>query len=153
MLYEAFVTAGKANYLSLGLKSLDNFFFRCCVRGLNMSNFTLGKDDNEESLYDLFAVANHSGTVSFGHYTAFGRLAEADHPTTELGRDGLGWRYFDDRHVTETHEERVVSKYAYVLFYKRRPTVKDFVKQVKRPKQDVDSNMESLEDVDENELD
>ncbi|PFX27615.1 Ubiquitin carboxyl-terminal hydrolase 19 [Stylophora pistillata] len=121
--------------------------------GLNMSNFTLGKDDNEESLYDLFAAANHSGAVSFGHYTAFGRLAEADHPTTELGRDGLGWRYFDDRHVTETHEERVVSKYAYVLFYKRRPTVKDFVKQVKRPKQDVDSNMESLEDVDENELD
>ena len=49
-----------------------------------MSNFTHGKDNNEESLYDLFAAANHSGAVSFGHYTAFGPLAEADHPTLFL---------------------------------------------------------------------
>lgn len=59
-------------------------------RGLDMSRFTLGKDDKEGSLYDLFAVANHSGTVNFGHYTAFGRLAEADHTFGELKRDGQG---------------------------------------------------------------
>ena len=80
----------------LYFRSLEKLFFFCFffrrryVRGLNMSRFTLGKDDNEESLYDLFAVANHSGTVSFGHYTAVGRLAEADHPTNGLSRDGLG---------------------------------------------------------------
>ena len=55
-----------------------------------MSRFTLGKDDKEESLYDLFAVTNHSGTVNFGHYTAFGRLAESDHLTDGLKRGGLG---------------------------------------------------------------
>ena len=55
-----------------------------------MSRFTLGKDDKEGSLYDLFAVANHSGTVNFGHYTAFGRLAETRDPIDGLKRDGLG---------------------------------------------------------------
>ena len=55
-----------------------------------MSRFTLGKDDKEGSLYDLFAVANHSGTVNFGHYTAFGRLAERDYPTDGLRKSGLG---------------------------------------------------------------
>lgn len=58
-----------------------------------MSRFTLGKDDKEGSLYDLFAVANHSGTVNFGHYTAFGRLAEADQPIDGLKKDGLGMYY------------------------------------------------------------
>ena len=53
-----------------------------------MSRFTLGKDDKEGSLYDLFAVANHSGTVNFGHYTAFGRLA--DQTIDGLKKDGLG---------------------------------------------------------------
>lgn len=55
-----------------------------------MSRFTPGKDDKEGSLYDLFAVANHSGTVNFGHYTAFGRLAEADQTIDQLKQDGLG---------------------------------------------------------------
>jgi len=55
-----------------------------------MSRFTLGKDDKEGSLYDLFAVANHSGTVSFGHYTAFSRLAEVDQPIDGLKKDELG---------------------------------------------------------------
>lgn len=68
-----------------------------------------------------------------------------------------GWRYFDDRHVTETLEERIVSKYAYVLFYKRRPTVTGLVKPVaslkKVPQQVVETRKASLEDVDENELD
>ena len=65
--------------------------FHLFVRGLDMSRFTLGKDDKEGSLYDLFAVANHSGTVNFGHYTAFGRLAEtADQTIDGLKQDGLG---------------------------------------------------------------
>ncbi|XP_078372001.1 ubiquitin carboxyl-terminal hydrolase 19-like isoform X3 [Oculina patagonica] len=126
------------------------------LRGLDMSRFTLGKDDKEGSLYDLFAVANHSGTVNFGHYTAFGRLAEADQPIDGLKKDGFGWRYFDDRHVTETSEERIVSKYAYVLFYKRRPTITDLVNPVvslKQTQQATETTKASLEDVDENELD
>ena len=60
-----------------------------------MSAFTLGKDDKEGSLYDLYAVANHSGTVNFGHYTAFGRLAETDKPIGGMRRGGLGMAHKD----------------------------------------------------------
>ena len=66
------------------------WLFHLLLRGLDMSRFTLGRDDKEGSLYDLFAVANHSGTVNFGHYTAFGRLAEADQTIDGLKQDGLG---------------------------------------------------------------
>ena len=81
---------------SLLLGEFKSASFSC--RGLDMSRFTLGKDDNEDkegSLYDLFAVANHSGTVNFGHYTAFGRLAEADHPIDGLKTEGLGMSGFN----------------------------------------------------------
>lgn len=132
------------------------------LRGLDMSRFTLGKDDNEDkegSLYDLFAVANHSGTVNFGHYTAFGRLAEADHPIDGLKTEGLGWRYFDDRSVTETTEERVISKYAYVLFYKRRSSTLSLQTHFEpgaTPEELAEIEKLDrvlLEDIDENELD
>ena len=55
-----------------------------------------------------------------------------------------------------------MSKYAYVLFYKRRPTANDFVKQLstleqaeeaEEAEEAVDTKEESLEDIDENELD
>lgn len=72
-----------------------------------------------------------------------------------------GWRYFDDRNVTETSEERVVSKYAYVLFYKRRHTASNQWLQTdfepgatpKEPKEVEERLKASLEDVDEDELD
>lgn len=71
-----------------------------------------------------------------------------------------GWRYFDDRRVTETSEERVVSKYAYVLFYKRRHAVhsiqtNDFEPIAAREEtEEIEERTKpSLEDVDENELD
>jgi len=49
-----------------------------------------------------------------------------------------------------------VSKYAYVLFYKRRPGVTGLVKQPaaqELTQQPVETRKPSLEDVDENELD
>ena len=64
--------------------------YKFSSRGLDMSGFTLGRDDMEGSLYDLFAVANHTGTVNFGHYTAFARLPETDTLLTGLRCDGLG---------------------------------------------------------------
>ncbi|CAM9576922.1 unnamed protein product [Choristocarpus tenellus] len=57
--------------------------------------------------YDLFAVVNHTGTMSQGHYTAFVR---------EVGR----WFRFDDTWVTEVDEEEVLGSKAYILFYMRR---------------------------------
>ncbi|XP_071476699.1 ubiquitin carboxyl-terminal hydrolase 31-like [Diadema antillarum] len=60
-------------------------------------------------VYDLYAVCNHSGSLSGGHYTAYCRNS----------LDGQ-WYHFDDAKVTLIPEERLVSKAAYLLFYQRR---------------------------------
>ena len=60
-----------------------------------------------QPLYNLFAVDNHSGSLSFGHYTAFMR-----HPVNRK------WYDCNDTSVTEERRaEDVVSKNAYLLFY------------------------------------
>ena len=40
------------------------------IDGLNMSNYVLQKD-GKKIIYDLYAVSNHFGSLSGGHYTAF----------------------------------------------------------------------------------
>ena len=68
------------------------------------------------TLYDLFAVAQHHGTVSQGHYTA----AVHNHIKKR-------WYLCDDDLVEPLDSEDDVrgSKDAYVLFYLRRPAVED----------------------------
>ncbi|KAH8077882.1 cysteine proteinase [Cristinia sonorae] len=56
--------------------------------------------------YDLYAVTNHYGTLSGGHYTAF--LAS-----------GNGWLHCDDSRVSEAKVGDIVGKPAYMLYYKR----------------------------------
>lgn len=58
--------------------------------------------------YDLYAVINHYGDVGGGHYTAFAKTSKSPK-----------WYEFDDSTVSEIKPEHVVSKSAYVLFYKR----------------------------------
>jgi ubiquitin carboxyl-terminal hydrolase 4/11/15 len=63
-------------------------------------------------IYDLYAVDNHFGGLGGGHYTAFAKNAE----------DGL-WHNYDDSSVSLVAEpERVKTKAAYLLFYRRRTT-------------------------------
>ena len=59
-------------------------------------------------IYDLYGVSNHSGSLSYGHYTAYCK-----------GEDEQ-WYYFNDSMVDKINESYVVSEEAYVLFYKRR---------------------------------
>lgn len=70
----------------------------------------LGSDDPRRQQppykYDLFGVTNHYGTLSSGHYTAFVSSA-------------AGWRYCDDSRITRADKNAVVTKAAYILFYKR----------------------------------
>ncbi len=54
--------------------------------------------------YRLAAVSHHSGSLSFGHYTATGRQGEA-------------WRYFNDSSVSETSISRAQSHDAFILMY------------------------------------
>ncbi|KAF8621796.1 hypothetical protein AX15_007475 [Amanita polypyramis BW_CC] len=56
--------------------------------------------------YDLYAVTNHYGNLSSGHYTAF------------IASRG-GWMYCDDSSVKPVDPRQVVNQKAYLLFYKR----------------------------------
>ena len=60
-------------------------------------------------MYDLYAVSNHFGSLSGGHYTAFAR-----NPYHKK------WFNFDDTDVGRVTENDIVTKAAYVLFYRRR---------------------------------
>ncbi|XP_042898820.1 ubiquitin carboxyl-terminal hydrolase 4 isoform X2 [Parasteatoda tepidariorum] len=78
------------------------------VNGLNIAKYVLNPSHGP-AIYDLCAVANHYGGMGGGHYTAYGKNT----------RTGL-WYYFDDSSVSQSSEDNVVSKAAYVLFYMRR---------------------------------
>ncbi|GFS20656.1 ubiquitin carboxyl-terminal hydrolase 2-like [Elysia marginata] len=60
-------------------------------------------------LYDLYAVSNHSGSTSSGHYTAY-----CKNPYSS------DWSFFNDARVSNTMSNQVVSSEAYVLFYELR---------------------------------
>ncbi|XP_048576293.1 ubiquitin carboxyl-terminal hydrolase 31 isoform X2 [Nematostella vectensis] len=63
----------------------------------------------EDNLYDLYAVCNHLGNMSGGHYTAHCR-----NPT-----DGQ-WYLYDDTRVEQVPVNQVTTQAAYLLFYARR---------------------------------
>ncbi|KAI4476401.1 hypothetical protein M0804_013611 [Polistes exclamans] len=60
--------------------------------------------------YNLYGVANHSGTTYSGHYTAY-----CKHPYSGE------WHEYNDSHVSEIPAKLVVSSEAYVLFYEQQP--------------------------------
>lgn len=60
-------------------------------------------------MYDLFAVSNHYGGMGGGHYTAY-----AKNPFYNR------WFEFNDSTASESSGKEVVSRAAYVLFYKKR---------------------------------
>ncbi|XP_020651056.3 ubiquitin carboxyl-terminal hydrolase 19 isoform X3 [Pogona vitticeps] len=87
------------------------------VRSLDLSKFCIGqKDEQQLPMYDLYAVINHYGGMIGGHYTAYARLPNDKNSQ----RSDVGWRLFDDSTVTTVDESQVVTRYAYVLFYRRR---------------------------------
>ena len=89
------------------------------IKNLNMSTLMLNskknsglciKNSENNFLYDLFAVVNHNGSISSGHYTTYC-----------LNEDEK-WLFFDDDKtflLNKDIEEEIVSNKAYILFYKR----------------------------------
>ena len=82
------------------------------------------------SLYDLYAVSNHLGGMSGGHYTAFvkceieeGAGGKPTHADADVAEESA-WMLFDDDVVSVVPEARVeasiVSEAAYLLFYRRK---------------------------------
>ncbi|KAF0852793.1 ubiquitin carboxyl-terminal hydrolase [Andalucia godoyi] len=59
-------------------------------------------------VYRLFAVVNHFGTASGGHYTAYGLRNNQ-------------WNLFDDSSVSDASPQQVKGPAAYILFYEQTP--------------------------------
>lgn len=76
------------------------------LEGLNLQSYVVGPQ-SENSIYDLFAISQHYGSLSSGHYTA-------------LCRNGNSWYEYDDHSLGRSSTENVVSNAAYMLFYKKR---------------------------------
>lgn len=92
------------------------------VRNLDLRQFCIGhKEERQPPTYDLYAVINHYGGMVGGHYTAYARLPS----DRSSQRSDVGWRLFDDSTVTTVDESQVVTRYAYVLFYRRRDSPVD----------------------------
>lgn len=90
------------------------------VRGLDLSPYTKIGADKSPPVYDLYAVVNHYGGILGGHYTSFVRTPDARDPT----KNELDWRLCDDSRVNNISGERnVVSRGAYLLFYRKRESL------------------------------
>jgi len=67
----------------------------------------LGQD--KPAIYDLYAISNHIGGMSGGHYTAYA-----------LNKNDKNWYKFDDSKCSPIDASQVVSPDAYLLFYRLR---------------------------------
>ena len=63
------------------------------------------------SIYDLYSVINHQGTLTSGHYV-------------NISKNSLdnSWYQFDDDIIDKVGSDEVISESSYVLFYQRRNT-------------------------------
>ena len=76
---------------------------------LDLSSCVPFKDESTCYQYDLYGVVNHFGTMGGGHYTA-----------TVKNQRTQEWLYYDDSSVKPYAECDVVSRSAYILFYRRK---------------------------------
>eukprot|EP00731_Ephydatia_muelleri_P021787 Em0014g378a len=83
------------------IESLIRFPIKDC----DLSDFRINPDE-PSPVYDLFAVSNHYGGMGGGHYTAYAKNSNTGN-----------WYVFNDSHVEQVPEDRVVSSAAYVLFF------------------------------------
>ena len=76
---------------------------------LDLSNYIISKD-NQKIKYDLFAVANHYGSLHYGHYTALCKNSIKNR-----------WFEYNDSVITEINDvSKIISQNAYVLFYRQK---------------------------------
>ncbi|GAA5806256.1 hypothetical protein HPULCUR_011787 [Helicostylum pulchrum] len=87
---------------------------KCPIRSLDLSGYVpmsitpSPPQDRPSFIYDLYAVSNHYGSLTGGHYTACVRDGYTDK-----------WNYFNDSRYSLCDENKVVTKAAYNLFYVR----------------------------------
>lgn len=93
--------------------SQNNFFRKISipvefpVYGLDLSSYA-SQPQTKPKVYNLYAVANHMGTTTSGHYTAY-----CKHPYSSL------WHQYNDSLVSPQSEGSLISGEAYILFYEQ----------------------------------
>lgn len=76
------------------------------IEELDLTNYVIGYNNNIYK-YELYAICNHSGSVSGGHYYTYIRNANNK------------WYNFNDNVITEINDIKIlISTKAYVLFYR-----------------------------------
>jgi len=102
------------------------------LKGLDLRHH-LSKESHhrpEECIYDLYAVAEHKGNLTTGHYTALVLKKEGDI---------MRWVQCNDELIKSVSDQAVVSPNAYLLFYVRR----NFVDQ--KAAEEAYANLDKLE--------
>ncbi|XP_029645889.1 ubiquitin carboxyl-terminal hydrolase 8 [Octopus sinensis] len=89
-----------------------NTFVDFPTETLDMSNYVCSS--NSKSLYQLYAVSNHYGTMKGGHYISF-----CKNPSLRK------WYKFDDQEISEMTGPEVKTSAAFVLFYSNKNFFKD----------------------------
>lgn len=74
---------------------------------LDLSSYVIGYK-RKSYVYDLYAVCNHEGGCSGGHYTA------------TIKKEDNKWYNFNDTTIKEIKKNNVISSKAYCLFYKKK---------------------------------
>ena len=77
------------------------------LEDLNLNEYCGGYDQND-SIYNLYAISNHEGNIFGGHYWAYTKNADNK------------WYKFNDKYVTQADESELVNENAYCLFYKKK---------------------------------
>lgn len=99
--FKRFKANGKKNNVPISFP-LDN---------LDISNYTINKT-NESCVYNLYAVANHTGNRNNGHYFCYCKNINGK------------WYMYNDEDVDEINSDKVVSRGAYCLFYQKQDNKK-----------------------------
>jgi len=83
------------------------------IDNLDITKYIHPQNRYKNYTYDLFAINNHTSFnrtgISFGHYYSYCK--------NEIN---CKWYNFDDDDVNEIDTSKIKTKYAYILFYKRR---------------------------------
>ena len=87
-----------------GLKKIDLIDFP--ITGLNLNKYVAGYDQ-DNNIFDLYAISNHSGDLHGGHYWAYTKNYDNQ------------WYKFNDSHVTLKDPNELITDSAYCLFYKK----------------------------------
>ena len=76
------------------------------LTNINLNKYIIGYNKND-SIYDLYAICNHSGSTWGGHYFAYIKTANNK------------WMMFNDTIVKEISENKLITEKSYCFFFRK----------------------------------